>query len=176
MPRAIGRLLLAAKKGNGLVYVGGCGTGWSNEESVQLRELLDAIPVARPPVTLKRKSAVFSEPLLVAEHPSFKGVKKRGAQGEGVFSGQVDDAPAASDGAANRSRRDRSLRCHGLLPHWSLTFNVLLIVPQCLFIRWVNVDRRSAATRAVPKVLGDLRPGKYLIAMKAEPPIGKGAE
>ncbi|ASY74362.1 non-homologous end-joining DNA ligase [Sinorhizobium fredii] len=90
MPRAIGRLLLAAKKGNGLVYVGGCGTGWSNEESVQLRELLDAIPVARPPVTLKRKDAVFSEPLLAAEveyrawtqdgklrHPSFKGVKKR---------------------------------------------------------------------------------------------------
>ncbi|WP_104668182.1 non-homologous end-joining DNA ligase [Ensifer adhaerens] len=90
MPGAVGRLLLAAKKGNGLVYVGGCGTGWSNKEAVELRELLDAIPAARPPVVLKRKGAVFSEPLLVADveyrawtqdgklrHPSFKGVKKR---------------------------------------------------------------------------------------------------
>ncbi len=87
MPGAIGRLLLAAKKGDGLVYVGGCGTGWSNKESVQLRELLDAIPAGRPPVALKRKGAIFSEPLLVAEveyrawtqdgklrHPSFKRV------------------------------------------------------------------------------------------------------
>ncbi|ANK73583.1 ATP-dependent DNA ligase [Ensifer adhaerens] len=90
VPGAIGRLLLAAKKGDGLVYVGGCGTGWSNKESVQLRELLDAIPAAHPPVSLKRKGAVFAEPLLVAEveyrawtqdgklrHPSFKGVKVR---------------------------------------------------------------------------------------------------
>ncbi|WP_060586363.1 non-homologous end-joining DNA ligase [Ensifer sp. ENS07] len=89
MPGAIGRLLLAAKKGDGLVYVGGCGTGWSNKESSQLRELLDAIPAKRPPVALKRKGAVFSEPLLVADieyrawtqdgklrHPSFQGVRE----------------------------------------------------------------------------------------------------
>lgn len=88
MPGAIGRLLLAARKGDGLVYVGGCGTGWSNNESSQLRELLDAIPAKRPPVALKRKGAIFSEPLLVAEveyrawtqdgklrHPSFKGAR-----------------------------------------------------------------------------------------------------
>jgi len=87
MPGAIGRLLLAAKKGNGLVYVGGCGTGWSNKESVELRKVLDAIPATRPAVALKRKGAIFAEPLLVAEieyrawtqdgklrHPSFKGV------------------------------------------------------------------------------------------------------
>ncbi len=86
MPGAIGRLLLAARQGDDLVYVGGCGTGWSNKESVQLRELLDAIPAARPSVALKRKGANFSEPLLVAEveyrawtqdgklrHPSYKG-------------------------------------------------------------------------------------------------------
>ncbi|MGN7734347.1 non-homologous end-joining DNA ligase [Ensifer sp. 22564] len=90
MPGGIGRLLLAAKKGDGLVYVGGCGTGWSNKESAQLRELLDAIPAGRPPVALKRKGAMFSEPLLVAEveyrawtqdrklrHPSFKGIRER---------------------------------------------------------------------------------------------------
>lgn len=89
MPGSIGRLLLAAKKGDSLVYVGGCGTGWNNKESVKLRELLDAIPASRPPVALKRKGALFSEPLLVAEveyrawtqdgklrHPSFKAVTK----------------------------------------------------------------------------------------------------
>ncbi len=89
MPGAIGRLLLAARKGNGLVYVGGCGTGWSNKESVQLRELLAAIPADRPPLALKRKGAVFAEPLLVADieyrawtqdgklrHPSFQGVRE----------------------------------------------------------------------------------------------------
>ncbi|WP_457578981.1 non-homologous end-joining DNA ligase [Ensifer adhaerens] len=88
LPGAIGRLLLAANNGDGLVYVGGCGTGWSNKESVQLRELLDAIPAARPLVALKRKGAVFTEALLVADveyrawtqdgklrHPSFKGVR-----------------------------------------------------------------------------------------------------
>lgn len=88
VPGSIGRLLLAARKGDGLVYVGGCGTGWSNKESVQLRELLDAIPAKHPPVTLKRKGAFFAEPLLVAEveyrawtqdgklrHPSYKGLR-----------------------------------------------------------------------------------------------------
>ncbi|MBD9524310.1 ATP-dependent DNA ligase [Ensifer sp. ENS02] len=89
MPGAIGRLLLAARKGDGLVYVGGCGTGWSNKESTALRELLNAIPAERPAVTLRRKGAVFARPLLVADveyrawtqdgklrHPSFKGVRE----------------------------------------------------------------------------------------------------
>ncbi|KSV61904.1 hypothetical protein N185_37565 [Sinorhizobium sp. GW3] len=88
VPGAIGRLLLAAKKGEALVYVGGCGTGWTNKESSDLRRLLDAIPAARPAVTLKRKGAVFAEPMFVADvefrawtqdgklrHPSFKGVR-----------------------------------------------------------------------------------------------------
>lgn len=89
MRGAIGRLLLAARKGDCLVYVGGCGTGWSYRESVMLRELLNAIPADRPAVALKRKDAVFTRPLLVAEieyrawtqdgklrHPSFKGVRE----------------------------------------------------------------------------------------------------
>ncbi|WP_342457041.1 hypothetical protein [Ensifer adhaerens] len=64
---AIGRLLLAARKGEGLVYVGGCGTGWSNQEPAKLRELLNAIPAERSAVKWKRKGAVFARPLLVAE-------------------------------------------------------------------------------------------------------------
>ncbi|MDW9906043.1 ATP-dependent DNA ligase [Sinorhizobium meliloti] len=90
VPRAIGRLLLAATKGDSLVYVGGCGTGWSNQESVKLRELLDTIKTDKPAVTLRRRGAVFVRPLLVAEveyrawtedeklrHPSFKGIRER---------------------------------------------------------------------------------------------------
>ncbi|WP_050999913.1 non-homologous end-joining DNA ligase [Sinorhizobium fredii] len=90
MPGAIGRLLLAAKKGEGLAYVGGCGTGWTYQESVKLRELLDAIVTDQLPVALPRKGAVFTRPVLVAEveyrawtqdgklrHPSFKGIRER---------------------------------------------------------------------------------------------------
>ncbi|WP_042776643.1 non-homologous end-joining DNA ligase [Sinorhizobium fredii] len=89
MPGAIGRLLLAARKGEGLAYVGGCGTGWTHELSRELRKLLEGIATATPAVNLKRKNAVFVEPLLVAEveyrawtdegklrHPSFKGVRE----------------------------------------------------------------------------------------------------
>lgn len=55
---SIGRLLLAAGKGNGLVYVGGCGTGWSTKESVQVRELLDAIPTDRRRVPCSRSRSL----------------------------------------------------------------------------------------------------------------------
>lgn len=89
VPGAIGRLLLAARKGDELVYVGGCGTGWSRQESVKLRELLDEIVTKTPAVVLKRKNAVFTRPVLVAEVeyrtwtddgklplPSFKGISE----------------------------------------------------------------------------------------------------
>ncbi|CAD7026036.1 ATP-dependent DNA ligase [Pseudorhizobium halotolerans] len=98
VPRAIGRLLLAALKKDRLIYVGGCGTGWSSQESVKLRELLDTIKEEKPPVALRRKAAVFVRPLLVAEieyrawtedeklrHPSFKGLRER-ADDATVFS------------------------------------------------------------------------------------------
>lgn len=90
VPGAIGRLLLAARKGGELVYVGGCSTGWTREESVKLRELLEEIETDSPAVNLKRKGAVFAEPFLVADveyrawtgegrlrHPSFKGIRER---------------------------------------------------------------------------------------------------
>ncbi|MEY9631275.1 bifunctional non-homologous end joining protein LigD [Sinorhizobium fredii] len=95
MPGAIGRLLLAAKKGASLVYVGGCGTGWSHQESLKLRELLDTIKTDKPAVSLRRKGAIFTKPLLVAEteyrawtdegklrHPSFKGIRERADDAE----------------------------------------------------------------------------------------------
>ncbi|PDT55153.1 ATP-dependent DNA ligase [Sinorhizobium americanum] len=90
VPGAIARLLLAARRRGELVYVGGCGSGWTYAESARLRELLEAIRTDSPAVSLKRKNAVFVEPVLIAEaeyrawtqdgklrHPSFKGIRER---------------------------------------------------------------------------------------------------
>ncbi|RWJ21151.1 MAG: ATP-dependent DNA ligase [Mesorhizobium sp.] len=90
MPGALGRLLLGARKGDGLVYVGGVGTGFTHEMSTELRKLLEGIVTRTPAVSLRRKNAIFTEPRLVAEieyrawtddqklrHPSFKGVRER---------------------------------------------------------------------------------------------------
>jgi len=102
----IGRLLLAARKSDGLVYVGGCGTGWSHQESGALRELLNAIPAETPAVALKRKGSVFARPLLVADveyrawtqekklrHPSFKGMREMEGSSE-VYEIRDDDEGA----------------------------------------------------------------------------------
>jgi bifunctional non-homologous end joining protein LigD len=90
VPGALRRLLLAARKGDGLVYVGGVGNGFTREMSTELRRLLEGIATRTPAVSLKRKNAVFTEPRLVAEieyrawtddqklrHPSFKGIRER---------------------------------------------------------------------------------------------------
>ncbi|XNO40688.1 non-homologous end-joining DNA ligase (plasmid) [Sinorhizobium meliloti] len=90
VPGHLGRLLLAALKDDELVYVGGCGTGWSNELSRELRKLLEGMATEAPAVTLRRKGAVFVEPVLLVQveyrawtddgklrHASFKGVRER---------------------------------------------------------------------------------------------------
>ncbi|WP_458380082.1 non-homologous end-joining DNA ligase [Sinorhizobium medicae] len=89
VPGHLGRLLLAARKGDELVYVGGCGTGWSHELSRELRRLLEGMATKTPAVSLRRKGAVFVEPVLVARveyrvwtdegklrHASFKGIRE----------------------------------------------------------------------------------------------------
>lgn len=90
VPGEIGRLLLAARKGEHLAYVGGVGTGFSRQMSMELRKLLQQIATDKPVVNLERKKAIFTAPLLVAEiefrgwtedgklrHASFKGVRER---------------------------------------------------------------------------------------------------
>ncbi|RVL15845.1 non-homologous end-joining DNA ligase [Sinorhizobium meliloti] len=97
VPGHLGRLLLAARKDGDLFYVGGCGTGWSNELSRELRKLLEGLVTKSPAVELKRKNAVFAEPVLVAEveyrawtddgklrHATFKGIRER-ADGSMVY-------------------------------------------------------------------------------------------
>lgn len=87
----IGRLLLAARKGNELVYVGGVGTGFNERSADELREQMDKLKIAQPAVdTGRKRNAVFIEPKLVAEieyrawthdeklrHASYKGLREQ---------------------------------------------------------------------------------------------------
>ncbi len=90
VPAHLGRLLLAARKGGELVYVGGCRTGWSHDLSRELRKLLEGMATNSPAVNVKRKVAVLIDPVLVAEveyrswtddgklrPASFKGIRPR---------------------------------------------------------------------------------------------------
>ena len=87
----VGRLLLAARQGDDLVYVGGVGTGFSSSSATALRRRMDKIAIAAPAVDTgkKRKNAVWVRPELVAEiefrawtadgklrHASFKGLRE----------------------------------------------------------------------------------------------------
>ncbi|MBN9983098.1 non-homologous end-joining DNA ligase [Rhizobium laguerreae] len=85
----IGRLLLAARKGDELVYVGGVGTGFNERSAAELREQMDRLIIAKPAVdTGRKRNAVFVRPELVAEieyrawthdlklrHASYKGLR-----------------------------------------------------------------------------------------------------
>ncbi|TAX99126.1 ATP-dependent DNA ligase [Rhizobium leguminosarum] len=86
----IGRLLLAARKGKKLVYVGGVGTGFNERNAYELREKLDALVTSTPAAAVDRKGAIFVKPKLIAEieyrawtddgklrHASYKGLRDR---------------------------------------------------------------------------------------------------
>ncbi|MGO6684194.1 non-homologous end-joining DNA ligase [Rhizobium leguminosarum] len=86
----IGRLLLAARKGKKLVYVGGVGTGFNERSAAELREQMDKLIIGKPAVdTGRKRNAVFVNPKLVAEieyrawthdgklrHASYKGLRE----------------------------------------------------------------------------------------------------
>jgi hypothetical protein len=86
---SIASLLLAARKNDGLVYVGHVGTGFSTKLARDLRVPPDGMRVAVPAASgISGKKYVFVEPTLVAEiscgswrrdgklhHPSFKGLR-----------------------------------------------------------------------------------------------------
>lgn len=84
----IGRLLLAARKGKKLVYVGGVGTGFSERNAYELREKLDGLVTSTPAAAVDRKGSIFVKPKLIAEieyrawtidgklrHASYKGLR-----------------------------------------------------------------------------------------------------
>ncbi|ULJ74405.1 ATP-dependent DNA ligase [Rhizobium gallicum] len=65
----IGSLLLAARHGKELVYVGSVGTGFNERTAHELREALDKLKVKKPPVEYsgRRKYIVWVKPTMVAE-------------------------------------------------------------------------------------------------------------
>ncbi|WP_248447695.1 hypothetical protein [Sinorhizobium meliloti] len=86
VPGHFGRLLLAARKGDGLIMSVAAGP-----LSRELRNLLEGMATKTPAVALRRKGAVSTEPVLVADvehrawtddgklrHAAFKGVWLRG--------------------------------------------------------------------------------------------------
>ncbi len=83
-------LMLAARKGDHLVYVGSVGTGFNERTARELREKLDRIKVKKPTVEYerRRKDIVWVRPTLIAEieyrawthdgnlrHSSYKGLR-----------------------------------------------------------------------------------------------------
>ncbi|QIO64755.1 non-homologous end-joining DNA ligase [Rhizobium leguminosarum] len=97
----IGRLLLAARKGDGLVYVGGVGTGFNERSAAELRMQMDKLIIGKPAVeTGRKRNAVFIDPKLIAEieyrawthdgklrHASYKGLREE-QDNAGVY--QID--------------------------------------------------------------------------------------
>ncbi|ANL30177.1 ATP-dependent DNA ligase protein (plasmid) [Rhizobium phaseoli] len=84
-------LLLAARKGGELVYVGSVGTGFKADEALKLRATMDKIMATKPPVKYSggRKNLIWIKPKLVAEieyrawthdgklrHASYKGLRE----------------------------------------------------------------------------------------------------
>ncbi len=87
----IGSLLLAAFKGDDLVYVGSVGTGIKDSEAWELRGMMDKLTVKKPPVAYdgRRKDLTWLQPTLIAEieyrawthdgklrHASYKGLRE----------------------------------------------------------------------------------------------------
>lgn len=92
----IGCLLLAARKGNGLAYVGSVGTGFTTKTATELRKRLMSLAIEKPAVAGVAKMGMrWVEPALAAEvafrawtndgklrHASFKGVRDDADAGE----------------------------------------------------------------------------------------------
>ncbi|NKF34020.1 ATP-dependent DNA ligase, partial [Pseudomonas sp. BGM005] len=62
-----GEVLLAARKGNELVYVGGVGTGFNERSAGEPREQMDKLLIGPDVDTGRKRNAVFVRPELVAE-------------------------------------------------------------------------------------------------------------
>jgi bifunctional non-homologous end joining protein LigD len=90
----IGRLLLAARRGDGMVYVDGVGTGFTQKMGSTLKKQLEALIIEKLAVTLKRKGVRWTQPVLAAEnafrawtdetlrHASVKGLREDADQVE----------------------------------------------------------------------------------------------
>lgn len=101
----IGSLLLAAYRGEDIVYVGSVGTGFKEAQANKLRSVLDRLKRKRSPVEYAgaRKNVIWVQPTIITEieyrawthegklrHPSFKGVRDVQDNAD-VF--RIDDLP-----------------------------------------------------------------------------------
>lgn len=91
----IGRLLLAARKGNDLLYVGGVGTGFTARSGTALRRQLDAIAIPKPPIDVGKRKGVFVKPIVAAE-VEFRAWTRDGKLRHASFKGLREEADAAS--------------------------------------------------------------------------------
>jgi bifunctional non-homologous end joining protein LigD len=87
----IGRLLLAARRGDGIVYVGGVGTGFTQKTGSSLKKQLDAMVVDKPAVALKRKGVRWTQPVLAVEI-AFRAWTNDGKLRHASYKGLRDDA------------------------------------------------------------------------------------
>ncbi|GAU86692.1 ATP-dependent DNA ligase [Bosea sp. BIWAKO-01] len=90
----IGRLLLAARKGERLSYVGGVGTGFTERSAKELRKALDALAIAKPVLPIKHATTRWVKPELVEiafrgwtkdqklRHASYKGLRDEEDEGQ----------------------------------------------------------------------------------------------
>ena len=91
-PTGVAALYLGKREGNGLVYVGKVGTGWSRTVSSQIRKQLDTVVTPKSKLTkpIQKPKATWVEPRFVAEveyrdvtsegllrASSFKGLSKK---------------------------------------------------------------------------------------------------
>lgn len=92
----IGRLLLAARKGDALVYVGGVGTGFTHASATALRKQMDQILIPKPAASMsgRRKVARWLSPELVAEI-EFRAWTDDGKLRHASYKGLRDEADAA---------------------------------------------------------------------------------
>ncbi|MDF1631324.1 non-homologous end-joining DNA ligase [Mycoplana sp. MJR14] len=91
----IGRLLLAARKGNELVYVGGVGTGFTARSGTALRRQLDDIAIPKSAIEVEKRKGVFVKPILLAE-VEFRAWTRDGKLRHASFKGLRDEADEAS--------------------------------------------------------------------------------
>lgn len=87
----IGSLLIAARRGDDLVYVGNVGTGFKERDAGPLRSMLDKLQTKKAPVECdgQRRNIIWSQPTLIAEieyrswthdgklrHAAYKGLRE----------------------------------------------------------------------------------------------------
>ena len=93
----IGRLLLAARKGDELVYVGGVGTGFTHASGTALRKQMDKLVIDKAPLAMpvRKKGYRWIKPDLIAEI-AFRGWTDDGKLRHASYKGLREDADEAS--------------------------------------------------------------------------------